>query len=123
MNHPLIGLKYGIQPIPSRKAAKSECEFCWFVITAINSEQINDLSTPISSPSSFTTANDVLPVDRGNIQAELTCMYKPKINSRCPKIVRRAKQLISNEAIRHGEKLNQYLTHQCLQPQNKKQEI
>jgi len=105
MNHPLFGLKN----MDSRKSAKSECEFCWLAITAINSKQINDLSTPIWSSSSFTTANDVIPVDRGNIQADVTCMYKPTSNSRCPKVVKNAKTLMTNEAIRHGEKLTQYL--------------
>ena len=105
MNHPLFGLKN----MDSRKSAASECEFCWFAITAINSDQINDLSIPISSSTSYTTANDVLPVDRGNIQADVTCMYKPQTNSRCPKVVKRAKTLMMNEAIRHGEKLTQYL--------------
>ena len=105
MKHPLFGLSN----MGSRKAAEAECEFCWFAFTAINSDQINDLSTPIWSKSSFTTANDVKPVDRGNIQADLTCMYKPKINSRCHKVVQRAKTLMQNEAIRNGEKLTQYL--------------
>ena len=105
MKHPLFGLSN----MGSRKAAEAECEFCWFAFTAINSDQINDLSTPIWSKSSFTTANDVKPVDRGNIQADLTCMYKPKINSRCHKVVQRAKTLMQNEALRHGERLTQYL--------------
>ena len=105
MHHPLFGL----QNMNSRKSAASECEFCWFAITAINSEQINQLSTPVLSPNTFTNSNNVLPVDRGNIQADLTCMYKTKVNSRCPKVVRRAKTLMMNEAIRHGEKLTQYL--------------
>ena len=105
MNHPLFGLKN----MDSRKSAASECEFCWFAITAINSDQINDLSIPVSSSASYTTANDVLPVDRGNIQADVTCMYKPQTNSRCPKIVKRAKTLMMNEAMRYGEKLTQYL--------------
>ena len=112
MHHPLFGLKN----MDSRKSAESECEFCWFAITAINSKQINELSTPITSSTSYTTANDVLPVDRGNIQADVTCMYKPKTNSRCPKIVKRAKTLMMNEAIRHGEKLTQYLNTPSCDP-------
>ena len=105
MTHPLFGFKN----MDSRLSAKSECEFCWFAVTAINSDQINKLSTPIWTESSFTSANDVIAVDRGNIQADVTCLYKPKINSRCPKIVKRAKTIMRNSAIKHGEKLTQYL--------------
>ena len=105
MKHPLFGLSN----MGSRKAAESECEFCVFAFGAVNSDQINELSTPIWSKSSFTTAEDVRPVDVGNIQADLTCTYKPKINSRCHKVVERAKTLMQNEALRHGEKLTQYV--------------
>ena len=105
MNHPLFGLNN----IDSRKAAASECEFCVFSLAGINSDQINKLSTPIWSPTSFTTANDVIAVDRGNIQADFFCTYKPNINSKCPKIVKRTKTLMVREALRHGEKLTQYL--------------
>ena len=92
----------------SRLSAKSECEFCWLAIVAINTDKIAELSTPISSSYSFTSSNDVLAVDLGDFQVEVTCQYRPKTNSRCPKIVKRAKTLMRNYAIRHGEKLTQY---------------
>ena len=103
-NHPLFGFKN----MDSRLSKKSECEFCWMAIVAINTDKIAELSTPISSSSSFTTSNDVLAVDLGNFQVEMTCQYVPKINSRCPKVVKRAKRLMRNSAIHRGEKLTQY---------------
>ena len=105
MNHPIFGFKNG----NSRNSGASECELCSFSIGAINTDQINKLATPIWSPNSFTTHNDAISVDIGNIQADFLCLYKPKINSKCPKIVKRAKTLMVKEAIRHGEKLTQYL--------------
>ena len=104
LQHPLFGFKN----IDSRLSARSECEFCWLAIVAINTKKIAELSTPIWSPSSFTTSDDVKPVDLGNFQIEISCQYKPNINSRCPKIIRRAKMLMRNSAIRNGEKLTQY---------------
>ena len=103
-DHPLFGLKNS----GSRLPAKSECEFCFFAIRGISADKANALSTPILSQSSFTSFKDVLAVDMGNFQTELTCLYKPKINSRCPKIVKRAKTLMRNSAIRKGERLTQY---------------
>ena len=104
LHHPLFGLKN----MDSRLSAKSECEFCWMAIVAINTKKIAKLSTPIFSSSSFTSSDDVLPTDLGNFQIEMTCHYKPGINSKCPRTVRRAKTLMRNLAIRNGEKLTQY---------------
>ena len=104
LHHPLFGLKN----MDSRLSAKSECEFCWMAIVAINTKKIAELSTPIFSSSSFTSSDDVLPTDLGNFQIEMTCHYKPGINSKCPRTVRRAKTLMRNSAIRNGEKLTQY---------------
>ena len=104
LHHPLFGLKN----MDSRLSAKSECEFCWMAIVAIDTKKIAELSTPIFSSSSFTSSDDVLPTDLGNFQIEMTCHYKPGINSKCPRTVRRAKTLMRNLAIRNGEKLTQY---------------
>ena len=103
-NHPLFGFKN----IDTRLSAKSECEFCWMGMTAINSDKIAELSTPIWSASSVTTSNDVIPNDIGNFQLEITCQYKQNVNSRCPKVLNRAKTYMRNLAIRNGEKLTQY---------------
>ena len=104
LHHPLFGLKN----MDSRLSAKSECEFCWMAIVAINTKKIAELSTPIFSSTSFTSSDDVLAVDLGNFQVEMTCHYKPGINSKCPRTVRRAKTLMRNMALRNGEKLTQY---------------
>ena len=103
-NHPLFGFKN----LDTRLSVKSECEFCWMGITAINSDQIAKLSTPIWSASSVTTSNDVIPNDIGNFQLEITCQYKQNVNSRCPKVLNRAKTLMRNLALRNEEKLTQY---------------
>ena len=51
----------------------------------------------------------MITVVRYNIQVDLLCLYKPNINSKCPKIVKRAKALMVKEANRHGETLTQYI--------------
>ena len=103
-HHPLFGFKH----MDSKLSTKAECEFCWMDIIAINTNKIKELSTPISTSTSVTSSDDVLAVDLGNFQVEVTCHYKPGINSRCPKIVKRAKTLMRNSAIRNGERLTQY---------------
>ena len=55
-----------------------------------------------------TVSKDVFSVDLGNFQVEMTCQYQPNINSRCPKVVRRAKTTMRNIAIQKGERLTQY---------------
>ena len=103
-NHPL----FGFRNMESRLSSKFGCEFCWMDIIAINTNLIGKLSTPIYTSTSFTSSDDVLAVDLGNFQVEVTCHYKPGINSRCPKTISRAKTLMRNLAIRNGEKLTQY---------------
>ena len=46
--------------------------------------------------------------DAGKFVLEMTCLYKPNIKSRCPKIVRNAKTQFRNAGIRNGEKFAQY---------------
>ena len=106
-HHPLFGLKH----IGSRLSAKSQCEFCWLAIVAINTAKIEKLSTPIYSGSSVTYSKDVFSVDLGNFQVEMTCQYQPNINSRCPKVVRRAETMMRNIAIQKGGKINSVLEH------------
>ena len=48
------------------------------------------------------------PNDIGKFVIEMTCMYKAGVNSRCPKVVRNAKILFRNAAIKNGESLSQY---------------
>ena len=47
-------------------------------------------------------------MDHGRIQMEMTCLYEPGINSKCPKIVKEAKLALSFAAHKNGEKLTQY---------------
>ena len=102
--HPL----FGFRNMDSRLSSKFGCEFCWMDIIAINTNLIGKLSTPIFTSTSFTSSNDVISVDLGNFQVEVTCHYKPGINSRCPKTIARAKTMMRNLAIRKGEKFTQY---------------
>ena len=46
-------------------------------------------------------------IDQYNV--ETVCLYKPNVRSKCPSVVRHAKQLFRNSAIKNGEKLTQYL--------------
>ena len=46
--------------------------------------------------------------DAGKFVLEMTCLYKPNIKSRCPKVVRNAKTQFRNAGIRNGEKFAQY---------------
>ena len=104
LNHPLFGLRN----IDSTLSAKSQCEFCFLSIASINSNIANGLATPILSLSSFTSFKDVIPIESGNFQLDMTCHYKPNINSMCPKVVKRAKTSMRNAAVLNGERLTQY---------------
>lgn len=53
-----------------------------------------------------TETNGVV-MDRFNV--ETVCLYKPNIQSKCPHVVKHAKMLFRNSAIKHGEKITQYL--------------
>ena len=46
--------------------------------------------------------------DAGKFVLEMTCLYKPNVRSRCPKVVRNAKEVFRNAGIRHGERFAQY---------------
>ena len=50
---------------------------------------------------------DILILD-GNYGVQMECWYVPGRHSKCPRIVRRAKDSARNSAIRHGEILTQY---------------
>ena len=99
MHHPLLGLKN----YNSELSVQSECELCWLVLVITKP----DLYTNIF-PSELFSPPTELATERGNLQFDLSCLYKPNIQSKCPKMVRRLKLLLKNSAIRNGEKLTQY---------------
>ena len=102
MDHPLFGLKnYG-----SRRSAELGCEYCVLLIGASNMDVFTKL--PSFSEFRFAPVKEILPNDAGNFQLELSCLYKPNIKSKCPRIVRNAKRLFTKSASRSGEKLTQY---------------
>ena len=98
MNHPLFGLQnYG-----SRSSSNFGCEYCFLSISIYSTDVLKrNLIKQNLDISNF--ANDV-----GNFQIDLTCLYEPNIKSKCPKIVRNAKESMTNLATRFGEKLTQY---------------
>ena len=40
---------------------------------------------------------------------ETVCLYKPNVKSRCPNVVKNAKTMFRNAAMKNGQKLTQYL--------------
>ena len=102
MHHPLFGIhNYG-----TRLAAKQGCEYCFLAIV-ISSQNVFE-KLPTFSEFRFTPFEEIQPNDVGNFQVELSCLYKPNINSKCPRVVRNAKRLIDKAAIHSGERLTQY---------------
>ena len=45
----------------------------------------------------------------GQYNIEMVCLYKPNIQSKCPSVVKHAKMLFRNSAIKNGENPTQYL--------------
>ena len=78
-------------------SAKAGCEFCYVSLVV----SVQSISRP--EPIRLIEANDA-----GKFVLEMTCLYKPNVNSRCPKVVRNAKTMFRNTAIRNGERLAQY---------------
>ena len=81
-----------------------ECEFCFMSL----------YQTKVSKP-------DIL-ILAGNYGVQMECWYVPRTQSKCPKIVRRAKESARNFAIRHGESLSQYSNTQSCDSTNDFQE-
>ena len=102
MDHPL----FGFQNYGSRRSARLGCEYCLLAIVASNMDVFTKL--PSFSEFRFTPFREIQPNDVGNFQLELSCLYKPNVQSKCPQIVRNAKRLFTRSAARSGEKLTQY---------------
>ena len=64
--------------------------------------------------SSFPRDNSIFPDTSNGVimdtyNVENVCLYKPNVRSKCPSVVKNAKTLFRNSAIKHGERLTQYL--------------
>ena len=64
--------------------------------------------------SSFPREKYIIPAKSNGVimdtyNVETVCLYKPNVQSKCPRVVKNAKILFGNSAIKHGEKLTQYL--------------
>ena len=92
-------VRAGLKNLDSRQSFKAECEFCFSAISVVRHPK-----TTILSP----TKDPLIQIANGNFAVALECWYKPNTNSRCPKVVRNAKSLFHNSAIRFGEQLTQY---------------
>ena len=89
----------GLRNLDSRQSHKAECELCFSAISVVRHPKETVLS-PNKDP--------LIVIASGNFAVALECWYKPRINSRCPKVVRNAKTVFRNLAIRNGERLVQY---------------
>ena len=78
-----------------------ECEYCFLSLLSANDK------IPRPEPSG-NTAGKRIPTEYGRLQMEMTCLYEPNIQSKCPKTVRQAKQLINSISTKKGERLTQY---------------
>ena len=79
-----------------QQSKRFECEFCFMSFYQIKGPK-----------------PDIL-ILSGNFAIQMECWYVPGTNSRCPKIVRGAKESARSFAIRNGERLTQYsLTPSC----------
>ena len=91
----------GFQSLDSSNAANFECEYCFLSLVTGNEKIFQEKSRePVNK--------DQMLMDHGRIQMEMTCLYEPGINSKCPKIVKEAKLAFSSAAFKNGEKLTQY---------------
>ena len=79
----------------------SGCEYCFLSLLTAN--KLIEHPDP-----SRNSTNEPIPIDFGKFQMEMTCLYEPNVKSKCPSVVRNAKELITTSAIRHGERLSQY---------------
>ena len=114
MHHPLFGIdNYG-----SRLSARQGCEYCFLAVIISNQDVFTKL--PTFSEFRFTPFKEIQPNDVGNFQVELSCLYKPNVNSKCPKVVRNAKRLLDKSAIRSGERLTQYYNTPSCDSKSKK---
>lgn len=86
-HHPV----FGIRNRDSKSALRSGCEFCYLVVPSSNRQK------------------SILPLtDTGAFQVELTCMFDPNGNSRCPHILRNVKDLFRRKALASGDRPTQY---------------
>ena len=86
-NHPV----FGIRNRDSKAAQRSGCEFCYFILTSSNRQK------------------NIFPMTyTGRFQVELTCMYDPYAESRCPHILRNVKDLFRKKALARGDQPTQY---------------
>ena len=83
----------GLRNAKNRQAQKRsfECEFCFMSL----------YQTKGPNP------DDILML-AGNYGVQMECWYIPGTHSRCPRIVRRAKESARNLALRNGDILTQY---------------
>ena len=91
----------GLKNLDSAHSASFECEYCFLSLLSAN-DRISHLGPAVSAiDMGFST-------DHGRLQMEMTCLYEPDIKSKCPSIVRDAKQEINLLSSRNGERLTQY---------------
>ena len=91
----------GFKNLDSAHSASFECEYCFLSLLSANDR------IPHSGPSA--SAIDMgFSTDHGRLQMEMTCLYEPDTKSKCPDIVREAKQKINFLSSRNGERLTQY---------------
>ena len=89
----------GFKNLDSKLSYKAECEFCFSAISVVKHPEESVLSP---------TTDPLIAIAKGNFAIGLECWYPPQTNSRCPMVVKHAKDLFRNSALRNGERLIQY---------------
>ena len=83
----------GLKHKESKLARKAGCEFCYLIATS-------SARSPDNSIFKLTKV--------GSFQVDLTCMYPPNVGSRCPKVLKNAKEKFRRQAISLGDQPTQY---------------
>ena len=91
----------GFKNLDSAHSASFECEYCFLSLLSANDRIPNSGPAASAIDMGFST-------DHGRLQMEMTCLYEPDSKSKCPSIVREAKQKINFLSSRNGERLTQY---------------
>ena len=91
----------GLKNLDSRLSAKSGCEFCYMSIVKVTQSFLP------RDPSLIPARSNGVVMDAYNF--ETVCLYKPNVKSRCPNVVKNAKTMFRNAAMKNGQKLTQYL--------------
>ena len=91
----------GLKNLDSRLSAKSGCEFCYMSIVKVTQSFLP------RDPNLIPARSNGVVMDAYNF--ETVCLYKPNVGSRCPNVVKNAKTMFRNLAMKNGQKLTQYL--------------